>query len=72
MVLDRHHVYDSVAKASNPFKGTLLIITAYSDPTAAVTDYLSLLEVNWDRMQSITVSMNDNMFSNGSYAGMLM
>ena len=38
------------------------------DPSVAVTDYDPLLEVKGDQMQSTTDSLNDNMFSNGSYA----
>ena len=44
----------------------------HRDPLAASATYQSLLDANWQQSQQTLEAYNDNMFSNSSWAAMLM
>lgn len=44
----------------------------HRDPLAAYASYQSLLDANWQQSQQTLEAYNDNMFSNSSWAAMLM
>ena len=44
----------------------------HRDPLAAYATYQSLLDANWQQSQQTLEAFNDNMFSNSSWAAMLM
>ena len=45
---------------------------SHRDPLAAYGSYQSLLDENWQQSQQTLEAWNDNMFSNSSWAAMLM
>ena len=44
----------------------------HRDPLATYATYQSLLDANWQQSQQTLEAYNDNMFSNSSWAAMLM